>query len=166
MKQGKVLAIYTATDSAVDPILVERVRAVPGRGLEGDRYFYNRGYYSRKPGPDREITLIEIESIERFNQNFQAQFSPGDFRRNVVTQGILLNQLVGEEFIVGEVCLKGIRLCEPCLYLADSLNNPHIVSGLKNQGGLRAQILFEGLINVGDIVKQLVQAGKNNIIPI
>ncbi len=88
------------------------MRAVPDRGLEGDRYFYNKGFYSKKPGQDREITLIEIESIEAFNQNFQMMVSLEDLRLNIVTQGISLNQLVGEEFVIGEVCLKEIRLCE------------------------------------------------------
>lgn len=155
MRQGKVLAIHIASDSATASISVENVRAVPGRGLEGDRYFYNKGFYSKKPGPDREITLIEIESIEAFNQNFQMMVSPEDLRRNIVTQGISLNQLVGEEFVIGEVCLKGIRLCEPCMYLAHILGNTKIMRGLKHQGGLRAQILSEGLIKVSDAVKPL-----------
>ncbi len=153
MKPGKVIAIYIASEIATYPILVERVRAVPGRGLEGDRYFYSRGFFSNKPGPDRELTLIEIESIDRFNRDFQTEVALGDLRRNVVTQDIPLNQLVGKEFRIGEVRLKGIRLCEPCLYLANRLGNAEIMPGFKHQGGLRSQILSEGLINVDDIVQ-------------
>jgi MOSC domain-containing protein YiiM len=153
MKQSKVLAIYIASDSASTPISMGSVRAIPGRGLVGDRYFYNRGFYSKKPGPDREVTLIEIESVERFNHDCQTNISPANFRRNVVTQEVLLNQLVGEEFMIGEVCFKGIRLCEPCRYLASILDNKKIMPGLRHQGGLRAQILSEGMIKVDDAVK-------------
>jgi MOSC domain-containing protein YiiM len=159
MKQGKILAIHIASDSttasATSITSVESVRAVLGRGLEGDRYFHNKGFYSKTPGPDREVTLIEIEAIERFNRNFQPNISPADLRRNIVTQGISLNWLVDKEFLIGGVCLKGIRLCEPCVYLASILGVTEIMIGLKHQGGLRAQILSEGIIRVNDTVKSL-----------
>ena len=163
MRQGKILAIHIASDSTTTSTTsltsVESVRAIPGRGLEGDRYFHNKGFYSKKPGPDREVTLIEIEAIERFNRNFQPNVSPADLRRNIVTQEISLNWLVGKEFLIGEVCLKGIRLCEPCVYLSNILGITEIMSGLKHQGGLRAQILSEGVIKVNDTVKSLEDNG-------
>jgi MOSC domain-containing protein YiiM len=155
MWKGKVLSIYITPNSAAPLTSVKSVRTVPGRGLEGDRYFYERGFYSNKPGPDREMTLIEIEAIEALNRDYQVKISPGDARRNVVTQGVPLNHLVGEEFVIGEVHLKGIRLCEPCAYLANLLDNKKVMNGLVHRGGLRAQILSEGIINVNDTVRVL-----------
>ncbi|MEC4814289.1 MAG: hypothetical protein SAK29_13590 [Scytonema sp. PMC 1069.18] len=75
---------------------MKSVRTIPGRGLEGDRYFYERGFYSKKPGLDREMTLIEIEAIEALNRDYQVQISPGDCRRNVVTQGVPLAFLINQ----------------------------------------------------------------------
>jgi MOSC domain-containing protein YiiM len=72
-------------------------------------------------------------------------------RRNIVTDGVSLNDLVGKEFYVGEVRIRGIRLCEPCSYLA-KISFPEILKGLVHKGGLRAQILSEGLIRVGDTI--------------
>src|SRR5438105_12559021 len=95
---------------------VEAVRAVPGQGLEGDRYFFRQGTYY-KPQPDRELTLIEAEAIEAMKTELNVDYGLGDSRRNVVTRGVPLNHLVGKEFMIGEVKMRGLRLCEPCGHL-------------------------------------------------
>ena len=128
------------------------VRAVPGQGLEGDRYFTGGGTFSPTPRkPDFEITFVEQEKIETFAREQALSFTPADARRNIVTRGVDLNALVGKEFFVGEVRVRGHRLCEPCQYLAKQ-TSPAVLKGLVHRGGLRAQILTEGKIHVGDSI--------------
>ena len=128
---------------------VDRVRAIPGKGLEGDRYFEASGTYSASPGPGREVTFIESEAIQAMARDNGITIPAGAARRNVITRGTPLNHLVGTEFDVGPVRLLGIRLCEPCSHL-ESLTRKGLIAGLDHRGGLRAQILAEGDIRVGD----------------
>jgi len=94
-----------------------KVNAIAGRGLEGDRYFTKRGTFTPDPHkPDFELTLIEKERIDEFVRESGLEFDAKDARRNLVTEGIDLNSLVGKEFKIGDVKAKGIRLCEPCNY--------------------------------------------------
>ena len=130
---------------------VPHARAVPGRGLEGDRYFHQVGTYSNKPRPDSEVTLIEMEAIEALKQEHGIELDAGDARRNIVTRQVPLNHLVGREFQVGEVTLHGIRLCEPCSHV-EKLTRTGVLRGLIHRGGLRAQILTDGAIRIGDAV--------------
>jgi MOSC domain-containing protein YiiM len=128
------------------------VRAVPGKGLEGDRYFVGAGTFSPNPQkPDFEITLIEKEKVEAFARDSALPFTAAHARRNIVTEGVDLNALVGKEFSVGPVRLRGIRLCEPCAYLAKA-SFPETLKGLVGKSGLRAQILSEGSIRTGDSI--------------
>ena len=149
---GEVVSLHITPDREAPTKSVGTVRVVPGRGLEGDRYFFERGTYSDRPGPWREITLIELEAIEALARDNELQITPGEARRNVVTRGAPLNHLVGREFLVGEVRLRGVRLCEPCAHL-EGLTRRGIVSGLIHRGGLRAQILTEGTIRVRDPIE-------------
>ncbi len=129
-----------------------QVRAVPGKGIEGDRYFTGTGTFSPHPQRhDFEITLIEGESIAAFARASGLPFTAAHARRNLVTEGVDLNALAGKEFRIGEVRLRGVRLCEPCLYLAQT-TFPEALKGLVHRGGLRAQIISEGWIRVGDEV--------------
>ena len=131
----------------------ESVRAIPGRGLEGDRYFSGLGTFSPRPHkPDYEVTLIQREHIEAFQAATTLPFTSKHARRNLVSEGVDLNSLVGRDFWTGGVRLRGIRLCEPCNYLAKS-SFPEILQGLVHKGGLRAQILSEGVIRVGDPIR-------------
>jgi MOSC domain-containing protein YiiM len=131
---------------------VKEAHAVPGKGLEGDRYFKGTGTFW-KGKPDFELTLIEMEAIEEFERRSGISLNPADGRRNVVTRGVSLNELVGREFEVGEVRLRGLRLCEPCSHLARLTGHKEIVRGMVHRGGLRAQILTDAVIRVGDEVK-------------
>lgn len=128
------------------------VRAVPGRGLEGDRYFSKTGTYSRHEGADRQITLIEVEALEALDRDYRIQLDPGESRRNVATRGVAVNHFVGRRFRIGEVWLRGLRLCEPCSHM-ERLSGKPVRSGLVHRGGLRAEILTEGVIRVGDPVE-------------
>ncbi|MGH7478341.1 MAG: MOSC domain-containing protein [Candidatus Methylomirabilales bacterium] len=134
-------------------VSVKEVRAIPGKGLEGDRYFTQTGTYSKKPRPNREVTLIEVEAIEALAREYKIALEPGAARRNIVTRGVPLNHLVGREFRVGDVTVRGLRLCEPCAHL-ERLSHSGVREALIHRGGLRAQILTDGTIRVGDSIHE------------
>jgi len=152
MFEGTVISINITSAAEAPMQSVSEVRAVPGQGLEGDRYFDHKGTFS-KPQPDRELTLIEAEAIEAFKREFNVDYGLGDSRRNLVTRGVPLNHLVGKEFWIGEVKARGLRLCEPCKHLQE-LSQEKVLPGLVHRGGLRAQILSEGTIRVGEPIKE------------
>jgi len=151
MFEGTLISINIASAAEAPMQSVDEVRAVPGKGLEGDRYLLRQGTFY-KPQPDRELTLIEAEAIEALRSEFQVEFDLSASRRNLVTRGVPLNHLVGKEFWIGEVKARGLRLCEPCAHL-QRLSHPKVLPGLVHRGGLRAQILSEGTIRVGEPVK-------------
>ncbi len=151
MWKGTVVSIHTADASSGPMKTVDEVRAVRGKGLEGDRYFKQVGTYSDRPGPHREVTLIEFEALEALKRDYGIELDQGLSRRNIVTRGVPLNHLVGREFQIGEVTLRGIRLCEPCSHL-EGLSREGVLRALVHRGGLRAQILNDGTIRVGDTV--------------
>jgi MOSC domain-containing protein YiiM len=155
MGEGKVVSIYIAAAATVPMSQQPRAHAVGGKGLEGDRYFAGTGTFW-KPQPDREVTLIEIEAIEALERDYGLSLAPGESRRNIVTRGVALNHLVGREFRVGQVTLRGLRLCEPCAHL-QKLTREGVIKGLAHRGGLRAQILTGGTIAVGDAVAEVPQ---------
>ncbi len=150
--KGTVISIFIAPAGKAPTVSVGEARAVPGKGLEGDRYFTKLGTYSHRPGPDRELTLVESEALEALKRDYGIALEPSGSRRNVVTRGVPLNHLVGREFRVGAISLRGLRLCEPCEHL-ESLTQKGVKRGLVHRGGLRAQILTEGTIRVGDPVE-------------
>jgi MOSC domain-containing protein YiiM len=149
---SSVLQILIAESPASPMSGRPEVRAVPGRGLEGDRYFAGLGTFSPQPQKaDFEITFIENEKISAFAREFGLPFSATQARRNIVTEGVDLNALVGRDFLVGGVRVRGIRLCEPCNHLAKA-SFPETLKGLVHKAGLRAQILSDGFIRVGDSI--------------
>jgi MOSC domain-containing protein YiiM len=146
---GRVVAIHISPTAEGSMSAVDEVRAVPGRGLEGDRYFLGVGSYSDRPEPSREVTLIESEALEALARDYSCELPSGTSRRNITTSGLALNHLVGQEFHVGEVRLRGIRLCEPCNHL-EAVTGKQVRPGLVHRGGLRCQILTQGQIKTGD----------------
>lgn len=149
---GSVEGIYLAPDAAVPLEPVERVKAVEGLGLEGDRYYSKRGTFSQKVKPGRAVTLIEGETIDALRNDHGLDVSPGDARRNIVTRGVPLNHLVGATFKVGAATMVGIKLCEPCSHLA-GLTSRDVYDALVHRGGLRAEIVEGAEIGVGDVVR-------------
>ena len=152
MWQGKVEAIHVVSQAAKPMEALAEVRAVPGQGLEGDRYFHRLGTYSNHPGSGREVTLIEAEAIEALVREAGIALPPGASRRNITTRGVPLNHLVGRRFRVGEVLLEGTRLCEPCTHL-EGLTQKGVLPGLIHRGGLRTVIVIGGTIRIGDTVR-------------
>ena len=140
-------------DTATAPMRsVHEIECVSGQGLAGDRYFAGIGTFSATAKkPSHEVTLLEAEEIEDFNAQFGADLKPEDLRRNLVTRGIRLNDLVGRRFAIGPVTFEGIRLCEPCSHLA-AVTRDEVLTGLVHQAGLRAAIIESGTIHVGDPV--------------
>lgn len=149
---GKVVSIHIAKSGGQPMQAVDKIHAVPGRGLEGDRYFGQTGTFW-KDEPDQEVTLIESESFEGMKRESGLELDPSEGRRNIVTRGVPLNHMVGREFSVGDVKLRGLRLCEPCSHLQKISQQPGILGGLIHRGGLRAQILTDGIIKVDDVIE-------------
>lgn len=146
---GQISSIFIRPEPSEPVVETDQVLAVPGKGLEGDYYF--TGIAPKGIEPAREITLIEQETIQALKNEHNISLSPAETRRNLITENVPLNNLVGKEFRVGNVTLRGIRLCEPCIHLA-SLTQEEILPALVHRGGLRAQILTKGNICVGDTV--------------
>ena len=150
MWTGTVESIHVASAAEATTQSVDQARAIPGVGLEGDRYAKQKGTFY-KPLPDFELTLIEAEAVEALKRDYGVDIAPGEARRNLVTRGVPLNHLVGREFQIGDVKIRGIRLCEPCDHLQRLTGRP-VLKGLLHRGGLRAQILTKGTIRVGDAI--------------
>jgi MOSC domain-containing protein YiiM len=154
---GRVEAIHVAAGKGRRPKAVERVAAVAGAGLDGDRYAAGTGTFSLpadRRGSGRDVTLVEAEEIERLALDFGIELAPGETRRNVTTRGVRLNDLVGRRFRVGDTVCEGIRLCEPCTYLEAVTGKP-IREPMRHRAGLRADIVESGTIGVGDAIVDL-----------
>ena len=148
MSSAKIESIHIAATAKGPMQKLDLVQLIAGVGLEGDRYATRQGTFF-KPEPDFELTLIEAEALEALARDYQIQLEPGNARRNLVTRGAALNHLVGREFKIGEVRIRGIRLCEPCSHL-QAVTGLQVIKGLRHRGGLRAQILSSGAIRIGD----------------
>jgi MOSC domain-containing protein YiiM len=138
-----VVAIHLGEEGVPELWAVESVRALAGRGLEGDRHFRPNG---AKPG--QALTLVEEENVA------DVGLPPGETRRQLTTRGIRLNDLVGRRFRVGNVECYGVELCEPCLHL-QRMTRPGIIEELAHRAGINADILTDGVISVGDEIVEL-----------
>ena len=122
----------------------QSIEVIASKGIVGDRYFHDFN------GDREQITLIESENIDYYNKTFNTDFDYLDFRRNLVTKNLRLNDLVGKTIIVGEIILKVNDLCRPCKNLQNRLGKNNIIKEFLKRGGLRCEILSSGTINVGD----------------
>jgi MOSC domain-containing protein YiiM len=143
---GRVEGIFISPENGLLPEPVESVRALAGRGLEGNRYFFDSDAPSGVA-----LTLIAAEAVEAMEREHGISIEPRESRRNVVTRGIDVNDLVGKTFRIGAVECHGVELCEPCKDL-EAMTQPGIIKGLLHRGGLNADILSDGEISVGDAV--------------
>ena len=144
-----VRAIYVAPAAGAPPAEVREALAVVGRGVEGDRYFLGSGSFSRWPGEGRALTLIEEEAIDVIRREHGIDLGDGRSRRNVVTSGVALSDLIGVRFRVGPVLLRGVRPAAPCAHL-ERLTAPGVFEAMKGRGGLRADVVEGGVLRVGD----------------
>ena len=122
----------------------ESIEVVASKGIVGDRYFHDFN------GDREQITLIESENIDYYNNTFNTKFTYVEFRRNIITKNIKLNDLVGKTILVGNIKLKVNDLCRPCKNLQQRLGKSNIIKEFLRRGGLRCEILSSGTINVGD----------------
>lgn len=149
---GVLLAIHIAPEASAPMVEMDAARLVEGVGIEGDRYATARGTYSHKPAPDRQVTLIEMETLDALSRDHGIELPPHETRRNLTTGGVPLNHLVGREFRVGEVVLLGGRLNVPCQYLEDLLGKK-VFKPLIHRSGLNCLIVKGGTIRPGDSIR-------------
>jgi MOSC domain-containing protein YiiM len=147
VSEGRVEGIFISGQEGDMPDAVEFVRAVAGRGLEGNRYFYDGNAPS-----GRALTLIAAEALAEGEAESGVPLGAAESRRNVLTRGIDLNALVGRRFRVGDVECYGVELCEPCRTL-EGMTRPGVVKAYVHRAGLNADILTDGDIRVGDVVR-------------
>ena len=128
---------------------LNEARLVAGRGIEGDRYFLGTGTYSMKPGPDRQVTLIERETLEALARDHGIELTAAEHRRNLTVSGVALNHLIGQRFRVGPVLLETVRLNTPCKYL-EKMTGKAVYVALLNRSGLNCRVLEGGTIRPGN----------------
>lgn len=145
---GRVEGIFVTAEHGELPAPVERVQARAGRGLEGNRYYWADG----DAPPGGAVTLIAAEAVEAVTSEGMVSVEPAAMRRNVLTRGIDVNELVGKRFRIGDVECEGVELCEPCRDL-ESMTQAGVIKAFVHRAGLNADILNDGEISVGDRVE-------------
>lgn len=149
MSEGRVVSIFIGAEPESPVQRVDEVVAVAGRGLEGDRYFQP----AENGIPDKEITLIEREGIEAAGAESGVDIRLEDARRNIVTEGVRLEELVGKRFRIGQVEVEAIEPNPPCHHLQELAGKP-LLRPLARRGGVRGRIVEGGVVRVGDPIQQ------------
>ena len=144
---SKIIEIGITGESNKEIEKVKSIEVVSGKGIKGDRYFHDFN------DERNQLTLIESENIDYYNKTFNTNFKYLEFRRNLVTQNIQLNDLIGKTLIVGEIKIKAHDLCRPCKPLQEKLGKDNIIKEFLRRGGLRCEILNSGAIKIGDNIK-------------
>jgi len=126
---------------------VKQISLIAGKGILGDLHFHE--YNDAR----KQLTLIESENIDYYNKSFNLNIPYLSFKRNIITKGIQLNDLVGKKLLIGKIELRGVDLCRPCKNLQEILKQNNIIKEFLRKGGLRCEILNNGIINVGDLIK-------------
>ena len=141
-----VFKLGTAKDNNKEIIEVNSIEVIANKGVVGDRHFddYNDPY--------NQLTLIEAENIDYYNTRYNLNIPYKDFRRNIITRGIELNNLIGKKIKIGNAEVEGVDLCRPCRHLTEVLDQNNILKEFLRRGGLRCQILNSSKINVGDLI--------------
>ena len=146
---SKVFKLGITKDNNKDIIEVDTIEVLANKGVVGDRHFdeYNDPY--------NQLTLIEAENIDYYNAKYGLDIPYKDFRRNIITKGISLNDLIGKKLKIGKAIAEGVDLCRPCRHLTEMLSQENILKEFLRKGGLRCQILSSSIINVGDNIRVL-----------
>ncbi len=150
--QGVLQHIHICPEKSAPMQALEQATLVAGRGIEGDRYFLETGTYSGIPGPDRQVTLIEAEMLDRVADDDGLPIAMEEHRRNLTVSGVPLMHLVGRRFAVGNVVLEGVRINQPCKYLNLMLKRD-VYMALWNRSGLNCRVIEGGEIGLGDVVR-------------
>ena len=152
MTEGRLVAIYVAPAAGAPMEARDRIETIAGAGLRDDRYATATGTYSNTGRGARDVTLIEREAVDAVRAEDGIDLLEDQTRRNLVTEGVALNHLVGREFRVGTVRVRGLRLAEPCVYLEQLTGLVGVRAAFVHRGGLRAEILDDGELRVGDAI--------------
>jgi len=144
---SKVIEIGICKNKGDEIFSVNSIKAIQGKGLVNDRKF------KEDNNKKSQLTLIEVENINFYNDITGSNLAPLEFRRNIITQGIKLNELNGKDFFIGNIKVKAHDLCRPCKYLENLLKKNNIIKELILKSGLRCEILTSGEISVGDIIR-------------
>ena len=146
---SKVLKLGITNNNNKKIVEVKSIDVLANKGIVGDRYFneYNDPYC--------QLSLIESENIDYYNTKYGLNIPYTDFRRNVITKGINLNNLIGKKLQIGNVKVEWLDLCRPCKHLTKMLNQENILKEFLRRGGLRCQLLSSSSISIGDEIKIL-----------
>jgi MOSC domain-containing protein YiiM len=149
----RLVAIFVAPSEGAPMEARAAIEAIAGVGLAGDRYAIGAGKYSGAGRGARDVTLIEREAVDAVRaEDGGVPVTEAETRRNLVTEGVALNHLVGRTFRVGGVLLRGVKLAEPCVYLEQVTGREGVRAAFVHRGGLRAEILDGGELRVGDAI--------------
>jgi MOSC domain-containing protein YiiM len=151
--RGTVEGIFIAERSGQPMRAVEEVVGAAGRGLLGDRHCRPADAPPPAPGervPD--LSLVEVEVLESLRDEHGIELAPAETRRNLLTRGVRLNDLIGQRFWLGGLLCEGVEVCEPCVHVQRKVGKP-ILKPLVHRGGLRARILASGTVHVGDAIE-------------
>lgn len=158
VRTGVVESVHVAPESGMPMETWESCEAVAGRGLRGDRYYNDEGYWSmleerRENSVAGDVTFIESEALAAIALEDDIELEPGAHRRNVTTRDVSLNHLPGKRFQVGEAVFEGIGLCEPCGYMQSLTGQDGVADALTHRGGLDAAVVESGVICPGDEIR-------------
>jgi MOSC domain-containing protein YiiM len=151
---GVLAAIHVAPGASAPMVTLDEVELVPGVGLVGDRYATRTGTYSQRHHIDRQVTLIEVETLDALARDHGVTVAPYEHRRNLTTRGVPVGHLVGRYLKVGECVLYGGRLNVPCRYLEDLLGRP-VFRPLIHRSGLNGRVIIGGTIRKGDVIQPI-----------
>ena len=141
---SEVFKLGTTKNNNKEILEFESIQVIANKGIIGDRH------YSDYNDPYCQLSLIESENIDYYNQKYGLNIPYLNFRRNIITKGVRLNELVGKKFTIGNVKVEGIDLCRPCKHLSEMLGHGNIIKEFLRKGGLRCQILSSSKITIGD----------------
>ena len=150
--KGELLHVHIAAGASQPMRALAEARLIADVGIEGDRYATRTGTYSVRHHADRQVTLIEFETLEALVRDHGIELAAHEHRRNLTTRGVPLNHLVGRKFRVGECVLYGGRLNIPCQYLEDLLGRK-VFKPLLNRSGLNCRIVAGGIVRPGDVIE-------------
>ena len=148
-KVSKVFKIGISKDDGKKINEISEIEVLSGKGILGDRHFHDYNNYKG------QITLIEKENIDYYNNKYKSKIPYTDFRRNIVTEGIELNSLVKKEIEIGTIKILPYEICKPCLHLEQMVSGKDIIKEFLRRGGLRCEVLVSGKVKIGDKIKIL-----------
>jgi len=146
---GQVICLASCPRAYLPMRSFDELKLIAGKGIEGDRYCNETGYYSNKPEEGRQVTLFEVETLQALKREFDIDLSPLDHRRNITVRGVPLNHLVHRRFWVGNTLLEATRLSTPCKHI-EELTGKSIFNALVHRAGLNCKIVIGGVVRVGD----------------